>query len=203
MSAAVPGLPRDMLAFTAETIPSIMQSLDFLNVMTYDLMNRRDNVTKHHAGIQLSLQSIDAYIKNGAAPEALNLGFAFYRTESEACRNSPIGCPTLLMEDPETGADLGRAGAFAWADDVPADVKTSFQKSLLHGEYDSIGGGHYYWDAEEALWWSFETPESLTDKFSLVAERRLGGGKLTPKSSIHFSGLYLLNPRSWDAQRVS
>ena len=43
MSAAVPGNQRDMLAFTGDTLPKISSSLDFLNIMTYDLLNRRDN----------------------------------------------------------------------------------------------------------------------------------------------------------------
>jgi GH18 family chitinase len=34
MSAAVPGLRRDMIAFTKDTIPLIMESLDSLNIMT-------------------------------------------------------------------------------------------------------------------------------------------------------------------------
>ena len=69
MSAAVPGLRRDMLAFTNDTVPNISASLDFFNIMTYDLMNRRDNVTKHHTGINLSLYAIDAYLENGVAAE--------------------------------------------------------------------------------------------------------------------------------------
>lgn len=114
MSAAVPGIPRDMLAFTAGSVPQIMESLDFLNVMTYDLMNRRDNATKHHTGVQLSLEAVDAYMAHGAPADKINLGFAFYtkyfRTEGKSCAESPIGCPTGLMEDPETGADLGKTG---------------------------------------------------------------------------------------------
>ncbi len=179
ISAAVPGLRRDMLAFTAETVPRIMKSIDFLNVMTYDLMNRRDNVTKHHAGKTASRESLDAYTGNGAEPGKLNLGFAFYtkyyRTEHQACLGGPVGCPTLLLEDPRTGADLGHTGAFAWADKTPSEVQTSFSKALSDGLYDGIGGGYYYWDTDEDLWWSHETPSSIADKFSLVHRLRLGG----------------------------
>ncbi|KAL2018751.1 hypothetical protein VTK56DRAFT_457 [Thermocarpiscus australiensis] len=182
ISAAVPGLKRDMLAFTSETVPSIMPHLDFLNVMTYDLMNRRDNVTKHHAGVQLSLDAVDAYISAGAAPEKVNLGFAFYvryfRTEHEACAQSasPVGCPTLLLEDPETGADLGRGGAFSWHGSVPQGVAESFRRALDHGTYDSQRGGYYYWDDKEDLWWTFDTADAIKSKFPLIVEqRRLGG----------------------------
>ncbi|KAI0466243.1 glycoside hydrolase family 18 protein [Xylaria cf. heliscus] len=180
MSAAVPGIPRDMLAFTADTVPQIMESLDFLNVMTYDLMNRRDNVTKHHTGVQLSLEAVDAYVANGAPADKINLGFAFYtkyfRTEGKSCAESPIGCPTGMMEDPETGADLGKTGGFSWHDDVPEDVKESFEKALNDGHYDEQGGGYWYWDREQALWWTFDTPEAVVKKFPLIIEdRKLGG----------------------------
>lgn len=179
ISAAVPGIPRDMLAFTPQSLPFIMESVDFLNVMTYDLMNRRDHVTRHHAGKSLSRESIDAYIANGAKPDKLNLGFAFYtkyfRTEHQTCLGSPIGCPTLLLEDPKTGGDLGRTGGFAWADETPAEVRTSFAKALNGGQYDDVAGGQYYWDADEDLWWTYESPSSIQDKFSLVRDIALGG----------------------------
>ncbi|KAI1748895.1 glycoside hydrolase family 18 protein [Xylaria castorea] len=180
MSAAVPGIPRDMLAFTADTVPQIMKSLDFLNVMTYDLMNRRDNVTKHHTGIQLSLEALDAYMANGAPADKVNLGFAFYakyfRVEGKSCTENPIGCPTGLMEDPETGADLGKTGGFSWHDNIPEDVKESFQKALNEGHYDEQGGGYWYFDPEQALWWTFDTPEAVAKKFPLIVEEKKLGG---------------------------
>ncbi|KAI0011879.1 glycoside hydrolase family 18 protein [Xylariaceae sp. FL0662B] len=182
ISAAVPGLRRDMIAFTpAAVLPEIMQSLDFLNVMTYDLMNRRDNATRHHTGVQLSLDAVRAYADSGAPRDTINLGFAFYakyfRTERGPCfETNPIGCPTGPMEDPETGADLGRAGGFSWHDAVPGEVRESFHKALEWGRYDEVGGGYWFWDAEEALWWTFDTPEAIFKKFPLVVqEEKLGG----------------------------
>lgn len=181
ISAAVPGLTRDMLAFTKTTVPAISASLDFFNVMTYDLMNRRDNVTKHHSGIEPSLTAINAYEERGVPANKMNLGFAFYvkwfKTASRGgCDVDPVGCRTALMEDPATGADLGRAGAFSWHDRVPADVSASFEKAMTHGTYDSDGGGHYYWDPEENIWWSWDSPDAIAKKFSAVVEKKGLGG---------------------------
>ncbi|KAL5333199.1 glycoside hydrolase superfamily [Aspergillus crustosus] len=181
MSAAVPGLPRDMLAFTQDTIPSISASLDFFNIMTYDLMNRRDTITKHHTGVQLSLDGITAYLDNGVVPEKANLGFAFYvkwfRTDPSAgCAAHPIGCRTVPMEDPTTGADLGQAGAFSWHDAVPQELAGSFRRALTEGAYDVEGGGYYFWDGEENLFWSFDTAEVLGRKIpGIVQAKGLGG----------------------------
>ena len=182
ISAAVPGLPRDMLAFDSQTVPRIMRHVDFLNVMTYDMMNRRDRVTRHHTGIVNSIEAIDAYVSAGAAPQLLNLGFAFYvkwfKTTHGACAEmaSPLGCPTLLLEDPKTGADLGRAGGFSWHDAVPAELGESFKRALDDGTYDDNGGGYYYWDEQQDLFWTFETADAISRKFpAIMNNRRLGG----------------------------
>lgn len=181
ISAAVPGLRRDMLAFTNATVPLISRSVDFLNIMTYDLMNRRDSVTKHHTGVKLSLDAINAYLENGLAPEKSNLGFAFYvkwfKTDPNGnCpANIPV-CKTVLMEDPETGADLGQAGAFSWIDKVPVQLEHSFNRALEKGIYDKQQGGHYYWDATEHIWWTWDTPDAILKKFPLIVlQKRLGG----------------------------
>lgn len=181
ISAAVPGLRRDMLAFTKDTIPSITSSLDFFNIMTYDLMNRRDNITKHHTGVELSLDAVNAYLENGVPPEKANLGFAFYpkwyRTRLDGgCEESSIGCKTMLMEDPITGGDLGQAGAFAWSDDVPFELQQSFEKALASGTYDSVHGGYYYWDSEEKIWWTWDTTDAISKKFPLIVQPKALGG---------------------------
>jgi GH18 family chitinase len=181
MSAAVPGLRRDMLAFTSTTVPQITKSLDFFNIMTYDLMNRRDNITKHHTGIQISLDGIEAYLENCVEPQKANLGFAFYvkwfkTAPNGGCEKKTVGCKTVLMEDPKTGADLGQAGAFAWSDNVPSELEHSFNKALKNGHYDREGGGHYFWDPEENIWWTWDTPDNILEKFpKIVEEKGLGG----------------------------
>ena len=170
-----------MVAFTKSTIPMISASLDFFNVMTYDLMNRRDNVTKHHTGISLSLEGINAYMENGAPAGKVNLGFAFYikwyRTDPRSlCGLNPIGCKTALMEDPVTGADLGKAGAFSWHDAVPEELTVSYQRAMEYGRYDVEAGGHYYWDSAENLWWSWDTVRAIARKFPAVVEKKGLGG---------------------------
>lgn len=170
-----------MLAFTRSTLPEVMKSVDFLNIMTYDLMNRRDNVTKHHTGLQLSLEAIDAYLEQGVPPEKASLGLAFYvkwfKTDPGAnCSNNPIGCRTELMEDPTTGADLGKAGAFSWHDEVPPKLSSSLNRAITEGVYDPVGGGHYFFDTEENIFWSWDTPSSIRKKFPAIVEKRELGG---------------------------
>ncbi|EXJ72876.1 uncharacterized protein A1O5_04024 [Cladophialophora psammophila CBS 110553] len=214
ISAAVPGHPREMLAFTKETMPKISSVLDFINVMTYDLVNRRDNVTGHHTGLASSLAGIEAFLENGLEPEKANLGFAFYprwyKTDPNGnCGANPMGCKTLLMEDPSSGADLGRAGAFAWSDDVPTDLSMSFHRALPHGLYDNGKGGHYFWDTGEDIFWSWDTPVAISKKFPAIMERLSLGGVfawgLGEDSSDwpHLQALTANSRGSREAQRIS
>lgn len=170
-----------MLAFTNETIPKILESVDFLNIMTYDLFNRRDNVTKHHTGVQISLEGINAYLERGVPPKRANLGLAyytkwFYTAPGEDCSGKPVGCPTDLLEDPVTGADLGKGGGFSWHDEVPEEVEVSFQKALRSGVYDEADGGHYYWDEPKRRFWTWDTPDAIKKKLpTILADKKLGG----------------------------
>ncbi|KAH6622449.1 42 kDa endochitinase-like protein [Boeremia exigua] len=177
ITAAVPGLPRDMIAFTETTLPKIYESIDFLNVMSYDLMNRRDGFTKHHSGLDGTIQALHGYTNPAVHTKNLNIGLGFYikwyRTASnETCDLVPaIGCRTELMEDPITGADLGKAGAFSWHDEVPTELADSFAKALKNGVDDMTGGlfrGHYYMDKQENIFWSWDTPDSIGKKLDTL-----------------------------------
>lgn len=123
----------------------------------------------------------------GVDPSKANLGFGFYVRWYTLDPNGPypceqdingrhVGCSAVLMEDPATGADLGKAGAFSWHDEVPEHLQASWEKALQHGEVDLVGGGSYYWDKEESLWFSWDSPETITMKCSMIVDaKRLGG----------------------------
>ncbi|OJD20706.1 hypothetical protein ACJ73_07957 [Blastomyces percursus] len=183
ISAAVPGLPRDMLAFTPATLPSILESIDFFNIMTYDLMNLRDNVTKHHTGLSLSLQSIDAYQTAGIPPSKANFGFAFYvrwfRTEKpetgSGCEKNPTGCKTVLLEDLETGESTGQAGTFSWNKPAPSQVAASFERALAGGTYDEFVPACNGADKEENIWWTWDTETIKMKMQPIMVARGVGG----------------------------
>ena len=82
-----------MIAYTKENGPKIWPSVDYINasscpltpfiavkhvrltrtqVMNYDLMNRRDNVTKHHSSVAGSEATIKNYLAIGAPPKKIN-----------------------------------------------------------------------------------------------------------------------------------
>ncbi|CAM1508580.1 Fc.00g054280.m01.CDS01 [Cosmosporella sp. VM-42] len=178
ISAAVPGKDCDLMAFTSSTVPRIMQQVDFLNIMTYDLMNRRDSITKHHSGVSDSREAIERYVIRGAPADKLNLGFPYYAKwfMTEECDiEKPLGCSTQLLEDAETGADTGKTGGFSWHDKTPEELTDSLSRAQSEGTYDE-DGSYYYWDPQERRWWSFDTIKTITRKFSDVVDELSVGG---------------------------
>ncbi|KJZ75381.1 hypothetical protein HIM_05307 [Hirsutella minnesotensis 3608] len=178
LSVAVPGLERDLMAFTASTVPRIVSQVDFVNVMTYDLMNRRDSAVTHHSGVDGSRDALIRYVERGAPPRKLNLGLGYYVKwfmTQDCDAQQPLGCPTQLLEDPETGTDTGKTAAFSWHDEVPHDLAQSFGRAQARGRYFE-DGSYGYWDAEEKRWWSFDTPSVIHRKLLQVMElEQLGG----------------------------
>ena len=61
VSAAISGPRRYMIAIEKHTAPSVCASVDFFNVMTDDLVNRRATIINHPAGFEISLDAINAY----------------------------------------------------------------------------------------------------------------------------------------------
>ncbi|KAI8961977.1 glycoside hydrolase family 18 protein [Daldinia sp. FL1419] len=168
LSIAVPGLERDMIAFTSEQVPKINAAVDVVNVMAYDLMNRRDTQTTHHTSVKASLATIDKYIELGMDASKLNLGFAFYAkyfvTQGEC--TEPIGCPTVELED-ANGGDTGKSGAVTFLEGPPV---------LSSGKADTEEGGQWYWDPAESKFWTWDTPDFIAQKFEqIVKARGLGG----------------------------
>ncbi|KAJ5692318.1 hypothetical protein N7462_001741 [Penicillium macrosclerotiorum] len=134
LSIAVPGRRQDMMAFTKEQGPAIFESVDMVNVMSYDLMNRRDNVTAHHSSVEGSLDTVNAYLDIGLDPEKINLGFAYYAKwfttdPNSDCDTHPLGCHVVKLEN-DDGSDNGKSGALTFEKSVlsapPKDLKTSY-----------------------------------------------------------------------------
>lgn len=179
LTIATPGKEIDLMAFTEATMPRILKAVDWINVMTYDMMNRRDTTVQHHSGVQQSREAVQRYMDRGAPSHMLQLGLGYYvkyfMTTDKCDPKDPVGCPTQLLEDPDTGADLGKTGGFSYHDDVPEDVADSFARALKDGLYDD-DGSYGYWDEKDVRWWTFDKPKTIETKMKeLVIGMNLGG----------------------------
>jgi chitinase len=221
--------------------------------MSYDIMNRRDNVTSHASSVEGSLDVINDYLSFGADAEKLNLGFAYYAkwftTDPDSdCEEHPLGCKVVKLEE-DDGSDNGKSGALTFEKSVlsapPKDLKDStngkcgasegtkcpegqccsaygnwyvptqhlfsheltnihysgsgndfcmagclsdygtckgisitdsWRRAEKNGKTDEKAGGQYYWDKETDLFWTWDTPDIITRKFSdIVDTKKLGG----------------------------
>ncbi|KAH7152886.1 glycoside hydrolase superfamily [Dactylonectria macrodidyma] len=233
LSIAVPALERDMIAYTAKQVRKINKVVDFVNVMTYDLMNRRDTSTTHHVSLQGTLKAIDTYIARGFDAHKLVGGIPFYAkwftTKKGVDCTTPTGCPTELLEAAD-GSDTGFSGAvtfekgnfvsaptnlttspdgscgvgsffkcgevtccsqFGFCGNSTAhcgtgcqsgygrcegtDVLASFQKALANGKTDTQAGAQWYWDASTSLYWSWDTPDLIKEKITILLNQGIGG----------------------------
>lgn len=118
LSIAAPGKPENMIVYTPHNATSIWNLVDWVNVMTYDLMDRRDGITKHHTDVETSLKIVDHYIDNlKLEPHKINLGFAMFAKwfkvdPMEKCETG-LGCITLLLET-QDGIDTQSSGSITF-----------------------------------------------------------------------------------------
>ncbi|OTB20695.1 carbohydrate-binding module family 18 protein [Daldinia sp. EC12] len=120
LSIAVPSKKQDLIAYTSEQAPAIFAAVDMVNLMSYDMMNRRDNTTSHHTSVKGAINAVKMYLDLGLPPSKLNLGFAFYakyfQTPPDANCTAPIGCPVIAAENSD-GTDSGTSGAMTFEKD--------------------------------------------------------------------------------------
>ncbi|QYT02844.1 Chitinase [Trichoderma simmonsii] len=176
LSIAAPGRVEDMIGYTPENVAKINHIVDFVNVMTYDLMMRRMNTTTHHSGVANSLASVTTYIERGLSPSKINLGFAFYAkyftTAPGVNCTSPVGCPTAVLEDAE-GNDTGLSGAITFETSTYAGA---LEHAVANGIADEELGGQWWWDSEKEIFWTWDTAEFAARKFKdIVVPKGLGG----------------------------
>ena len=51
------------------------------------------------------------------------------------------------------------------------DVAGSWQKASKNGKTDTKAGGQYYFDPENRLFWTWDTPELISKKFEHIVKR--------------------------------
>lgn len=147
--------------------------------MTYDLMNRRDNVTNHHSSVAGSRDAVDEYMKRGLPADKINLGFAFYAkwfTTSGSCVG-PLGCPVVELEAAD-GTDTGKSGAvtFSAHDEAPLELRQELQQALSHGRADEAQGGQWFYNNATRRFWTWDSPDFIHKKLeAVVRPKGLGG----------------------------
>lgn len=144
-------------------------------VMSYDIMNRRDNVTNHQTSVVDAKATVEMYMALGLSASKLNLGFPFYAKffETKGECTQPVGCPTVLLES-ANGADTQKSGAVTF--ETESFRNPAFAEAMKNGKLDSERGGQWYWSPQTKRYWTWDTPELVTRKFTdIVKPLQLGG----------------------------
>ncbi|KAI2623888.1 glycoside hydrolase family 18 protein [Hypomontagnella submonticulosa] len=114
LSIAAPAMQRDMIAYTPYQAAQIFSAVDMVNLMSYDMMNRRDTATLHHSSVKGSLEAVERYLELGLSPCKINLGLAYYakffQTAPNVTCTEPVGCP-IVKAEADDGSDTGTSGA--------------------------------------------------------------------------------------------
>ncbi|KAI9668522.1 MAG: hypothetical protein M1829_005339 [Trizodia sp. TS-e1964] len=194
ITVSAPGKAEDMIAWTPANTKEISNAVNWVNVMTYDLMNRRNTVTKQHSSIAESKEVIARYLNLGFPAIQLTLGFPFYARWSNTVAKCPdatgLNCPTLPLEDPTTGADTGNSGAVFFTDQN-AGVKPDVLASWTRAQQDNDPALEYtYWDHTTKRFWTWPGAGGIRNKFDeIVLEYNLGGvhGKSLGQDSSDWS----------------
>jgi hypothetical protein len=191
ISAALPGKAgegQDAEAYNTETIPALMKSLNFFNLMSYDVMNRRDLTAGHHSGKAVMQTTIDNYVKRGMSTDMMNVGFPLYakwfKSDATTCATeSGIGCtfPQYAFEDAK-GADQNVSGAYTMNTDLMTTnylgtnfwpkqqpfVEPSWAKVKGKGVPDATAGATSAWDAEGHIFWTWMSPADFGSSCSAI-----------------------------------
>ncbi|KAI5299158.1 hypothetical protein KEM56_003473 [Ascosphaera pollenicola] len=206
LSIAVPGKAEDMLAYNKQTAKSIFDEVDYVNIMSYDLTNRRSKATGHLSSVKGSLESAKNYIDLGLDPKKANLGFPFYAEFYKMlpnCTNANgLNCPIQAAENAD-GSDaktsgvltfqkenfakppghIGNAPDFCGMSCMPDYGKCtgvtavdSFNKAYSKKQLDKEGGGYYAVDTQNNYFWTWDEPEIYENKFNEIVKKLNLGG---------------------------
>lgn len=76
-----------------------------------------------------------------------------------------------------SGDDFCQAGCLSdYGTCKGISITDSWRRAEKDGQTDEKGGGQYYWDKETNLFWTWDTPELITKKFTdIVQAKKIGG----------------------------
>lgn len=153
-------------------IARIAKVLDWINLMGYDFYGSLSKTTGHHASLYRSAsaepdsrtaaQGLDEFLRAGTPPDKLVLGVGFYgrHFDEVAPANNGLNQP------------YGSGGGYlSWR-----QISTDYQhRDGYVRHWDTRAQAPYLWNPKTRHFISYEDPQSLRAKTTLVREKGLGG----------------------------
>ncbi|KAF9559713.1 hypothetical protein CPC08DRAFT_505392 [Agrocybe pediades] len=157
-------------------LPALMQSADWVNVMTYDLHGTWDgtdpyigNVVLAHTNLTEIKQTMQLFANVGVNPSQIVLGIGFYGRSFEladgSC-NAP-GCPFVGGADP--GPCSASSGTLMFS-----EIENIISANSLSPTYDDVDAVKYIvWNQNQ--WVSYDDAQTLAQKLQYANTICLGG----------------------------
>lgn len=164
----------------------VQESLDFINIMTYDMYHGGHTFTGHHSGLKISNQSVEGkgggrisakssvqgHIDAGVPAAKIVLGIPFYGRMWKGVVDANNG----LYQEAETVGSI-----IAYNSLKKGYMADPTFKTLV----DESAKASYLWSADSAIFVSYENPVSLGLKTQYIKEKGLGGGMFWEYSLDH------------------
>ncbi|MBL1227840.1 MucBP domain-containing protein [Enterococcus sp. BWB1-3] len=190
-------------------IAEVFKVVDYANLMTYDIHGAWENATNHHTGLYTSSKapqgdgkpwsfstddSVKFFLSNGAIPEKIVIGAAFYSRGWGNVENDgpdPVNLPGLFgsadfavtdadggesrgaeNEKPLINGDGGRNGGI-WAYRSFDQLKVKYPD--LTEYWDEESKASYMYSKESKVFFTYDSIRSIQEKTNYIRENGLGG----------------------------
>ncbi|MBP1045418.1 MucBP domain-containing protein [Enterococcus sp. BWM-S5] len=190
-------------------IAGVFEVVDFANLMTYDIHGAWENTTNHHSGLYTSSKapqgngqpwsfstndSVNFFLNNGATPEKIVIGAAFYsrgwgnvENDGPDPENLPgmFGSAALATTDadgnksrgaenekPLVNGDGGRNGGI-WAYRSFDLLKKKYPD--LTEYWDDESKASYMYSESSKVFFTYDSERSIAEKTKYIREKGLGG----------------------------
>jgi chitinase len=148
---------------------AIMPQLDFVNLMTYDLVGGYSKVTGHHTplagympGQQSTQNCVNWLLKHNVAADKLIIGAAFY---------------ARVWAEVEAGSNNGlyQSGTFLQGVDYKNFATYFNQQSGFTYHWDEKANAPWQYNKTKKLFATFDDEKSIAAKTNFIRENKLGG----------------------------
>ena len=186
-------------------VAKLCNVVDFANIMTYDMAGAWSTVSGHQTALYtnpnspfkgecLSVdESVNYYIANGAKPEKIVIGAAYYtRGWEKVSNNGPDAAnpglfgtaavvnkdadltptPGALNEAPIKNGEGGRAGG-VWSYNALNQLKAKY--TGLKEYWDDSAKAPYLYNETTGAFFTYDNARSIQEKAKYVKEHNLGG----------------------------
>jgi chitinase len=160
--------PAEASILTGYELDKIHLSLDWINIMAYDMAGEWDGVTGFHTKMQGITDGVDYYLSFGIPPEKLVLGLATYGRSFTLKSSTNHGVGAAISGVGNALTCTGEAGFVAYY-----EIKQMIASGAVE-VYDDAQKSAYCYLGNQ--WVGYDNPKSMLYKAQYINSKGLGGG---------------------------